>query len=1033
MRCFLHYNANRIGGFDLYRKTIFALFVIIISCVQLIDAQIKGAQSNASNSAFNIDSIVSKWKGSPTDTSDDGIDSKKQRANQLMNLGILYVENGDYLEAIDYIKKASEIYLEVTDEYYFYTLVWQCHVYRSLGAADEYNAVKHEIRKALDSYIFSDNQLKLLVISKFGEILYEEGDINEAILIAEKSFKSAVEIYGATNPEIFSYIYKLCSLYIDKGDLEKSQVLLENIMALNLDLQADKTDYYAAILLESYWLQSSGEIGKMIKLLETNANAIENNYEFLEMESQMYSALGAAYSSLGDFEKSQQYSEKALEIDKLIYGEISPNYAISLINLSEIYAVNGLKYKALDLTINALDILEKLYGKNNKQYIQCLQKLASRYIYTNPQKSKEIYHECMLSWESLYGQNSKEYAENLIWSNLDLSTTPSLTSISNVKKGLEIFRSLRFTNYEFYSSFLHYYCIMLYMIKDYNNLYDASSELLELTRNRIYSNFLVMPASQREIFWKSVKSDLEGIERYATDYSQYAVENNEYSLINEYSGLGYNARLLKKGLLLTSSRDIESIIAKLDNQDINRLIDEIKIQRNKLYAMQPGDDVYEKIERDANNLERELLGLMSSYGDFMKFTSIKWQDIQDALMPGEVAIEFFSFPCQNDTQYGMSFVACEGEPTILNLFVESELNKYLNDDTTIYDYTSPGLYKTIWSVLEIFSDIKNAHTIYFSADGILNTIAIENMCDLAGYLASEKRNIVRLSSTRELVQKIPNQEKQILTNRQSHIVLYGGLDYNSTLPTTCSNGESNYLSASTAVTTTAKRAFKNRAQYLKGTLKEVEALSRLLGIGRNLNIIQYTGSEGTEQSLKDVSNLHPIILHIATHGFYYEEASDISTANPSNVDTYSISVESKAMKESGLLFSGANHTIMREYITDEHNDGILTAEEIADIALGDVDLIVLSACDTGLGSVSGEGVFGLQRGFKLSGVNCIMMSLWEVDDEATKELMINFYTNLINGFSKIEALHEAQKKLRKTPGFEDPEYWAGFILLDALK
>ena len=117
-------------------------------------------------------------------------------------------------------------------------------------------------------------------------------------------------------------------------------------------------------------------------------------------------------------------------------------------------------------------------------------------------------------------------------------------------------------------------------------------------------------------------------------------------------------------------------------------------------------------------------------------------------------------------------------------------------------------------------------------------------------------------------------------------------------------------------------------------------------------------------------------------------------------------------------------------MSDEHNDGILTAEEISTISLGDVDLVVLSACETGLGSVSDEGVFGLQRGFKLSGVSGIVMSLWKVDDDATKELMISFYEGIMSGLSKVEALREAQKKVRETPGFEDPEYWAGFILLD---
>lgn len=1024
----LSYNFNRGNGFALYCKTVFALLIMATCFMQSLVAQNEAKQFNEDNQAFNLDNFIYNWKQNSQDTSNDVTEVTSQRASQLLNLGILYAENEEFSEAIDCLKKASELYKEINDDHYFFTLDWLYDVYGLLGLADEYTSVKNEIKQAINGDKISNDQLKLFVLSKYGEILSDEGEIEEALLIAEKSLNIASDIYDASNPELFSFLYKLCSLYLEKGELAKSKDLIDRMKALNLVSQPDKTDYYAAILLESYWMQASGKVGEMIKLLEKTANEIENDYEFLEMKSHMYSALGGAYFSLGNVQKSQQYVERAIDIDKSLYGETSPHYATSLINLSETYAVNGLYEEALDLTIKALDIFEKLYGKKNEKYIKCLEKLASRYEFNDPRKSKELYRECMSLWDSLYGQNSREYAECLILSNSDLSLNPSTTSVENVKRGIGIIKSLGLTDYEFYPRFLHFYCIMLYVQKDFVNLYIAASELLELTRNRIYYNFLVMPENQRETFWKSVKADLDGIEQYAADYAQYAVENNDYSLINEYSGLGYNARLLKKGLLLTSSQNIENLISEIDNQELNRLVAELSIQRNKLSVLQPGIEDYEQTERTVNNIERKLLELISSYGDFMNFTTIKWQDIQEVLMPGEVAVEFFSFPCQNDMQYGMTFIGSEGEPLILNIFAESELNKYLNDDTTVYDYKSPGLYKTIWSALEVFSDIKNAHTIYFSADGKLNTIAIENLCDSTGHLASEKRNIVRLSSTRELLHKRSFLNEPVANN---NIVLYGGLDYNSMLTETSTVGTSNSLYTST-MPPTAQRAFKNRAQYLQGTLKEIEALSQQLRLERNSIITQYTGSNGTEQSVNNISNLHPNLLHIATHGFYYDENNDLSITNSSNGDTNSKSVESRAMKESGLLLSGANHKLMGEEVADEHNDGILTAEEISNISLGDVDLVVLSACETGLGSVSGEGVFGLQRGFKLSGVNCIVMSLWKVDDDATKELMINFYSNIIRGSSKIEALYEAQKKIRDTPGYEDPEYWAGFIILDAL-
>jgi CHAT domain-containing protein len=113
----------------------------------------------------------------------------------------------------------------------------------------------------------------------------------------------------------------------------------------------------------------------------------------------------------------------------------------------------------------------------------------------------------------------------------------------------------------------------------------------------------------------------------------------------------------------------------------------------------------------------------------------------------------------------------------------------------------------------------------------------------------------------------------------------------------------------------------------------------------------------------------------------------------------------------------------------------LTAKEIADVDLRGLDLVVLSACQTGLGDIAqGEGVFGLQRGFKKAGAKSILMSLWEVDDKATQILMTQFYKNLLSGQSKRQSLLSAQKYLREVDGgrYDEPKYWAAFVLLDAI-
>ena len=131
--------------------------------------------------------------------------------------------------------------------------------------------------------------------------------------------------------------------------------------------------------------------------------------------------------------------------------------------------------------------------------------------------------------------------------------------------------------------------------------------------------------------------------------------------------------------------------------------------------------------------------------------------------------------------------------------------------------------------------------------------------------------------------------------------------------------------------------------------------------------------------------------------------------------------------------AGAQNYLNGDDIPEGADDGILTSKEISTLDLRGLDLVTLSACETGLGDITSDGVFGLQRGFKKAGANTILMSLWKVDDEATSKLMIEFYSNWIGKkMTKHDALEAAKKTVRETKGWEDPKFWAPFILLDGL-
>jgi CHAT domain-containing protein len=198
----------------------------------------------------------------------------------------------------------------------------------------------------------------------------------------------------------------------------------------------------------------------------------------------------------------------------------------------------------------------------------------------------------------------------------------------------------------------------------------------------------------------------------------------------------------------------------------------------------------------------------------------------------------------------------------------------------------------------------------------------------------------------------------------------------------------------------------------------------------NVKVDTISGSSATEASFKKWSGKDVQMIHLSTHGFYVPKyrRSNLTkvTLNPFN------SLDEQSLSRSGLLLAGANKAVKLKEISGE--DGILTAKEIARLDLSGVELVTLSACETALGDLSGEGVFGLQRGFKKAGAKTMIMSLWRVDDTATRLLMTCFYDLLSKGQSVNEAFTQSQHKLMSLDNgkYSDPKYWAAFIVIDAL-
>ena len=308
--------------------------------------------------------------------------------------------------------------------------------------------------------------------------------------------------------------------------------------------------------------------------------------------------------------------------------------------------------------------------------------------------------------------------------------------------------------------------------------------------------------------------------------------------------------------------------------------------------------------------------------------------------------------------------------------------------------------------------MKKGGNVFFVPDGELYNIGIEYIPMQGGKRMCDEYNMHRLSSTREIV----NKNKPHATNS---CALYGGLNYNTSLQDMELYAYSSTMRGGKSFNFTPDRSSSHSSWgYLPGTAEEVSSIEATLQQG-NFHISTFTGSEGVEESFKALSGQKTKIIHIATHGFYLPDKGD-------------------ALQNSGLVFAGANNFWNATSQKADFDDGILTAKEISHLNLQGTDLVVMSACQTGLGEVTGEGVFGLQRAFKKAGVQTLLMSLWEVDDEATQLMMSEFYKALSQGKSKRESLEHAQAQIRKHTftrngkkvSGNDPFYWAAFIMMD---
>ena len=503
----------------------------------------------------------------------------------------------------------------------------------------------------------------------------------------------------------------------------------------------------------------------------------------------------------------------------------------------------------------------------------------------------------------------------------------------------------------------------------------------------------------------------------------------------------YNTALLCKGLQLRSDHAIRAIIKQSGHKSALRKYDELQYTLHLLTAAP--EEATDSLLKRKEELENDLFRLSEFFGDYRKSLFMSWKDVQRRLTDKDVAIEFTLVKKDYDDLY------VRKDSTIQEGYYACVLRKGMMTPDVVFVArtdsisTTPDVYSSTTMTQRLLTSLqpylKGITNIYFSPIGKLNHLSIEDLPmdnDLRKTI-SGKYNFYRLSSTRELVE-------DSLFVSGSNAIIYGGLAYDATVDDMQRDAvkhpemQTRDVHVSEGlVDIEGMRSAITEIPYLAGTRTEAENVTTTINGNHNrqLTALLVVGTDGTETSFKALSGQQKRIVHIATHGYYFTERDAEKAQALLGRDSRDLRTEDGSMLRSGLFMAGAENRYQGKEIPSGIDDGILTAQEIANTDLSGLDLCVLSACQTAQGDVSSEGVFGLQRGFKKAGAKSILMSLWKVDDEATCLLMTEFYRNWIaKKMTKHDALEAAKHAVRshKEKGWDNPQYWAAFILLDGL-
>lgn len=767
--------------------------------------------------------------------------------------------------------------------------------------------------------------------------------------------------------------------------IERIEVLINLANAFLPAGQYDSCEYY--ILDAEKLLKES--------VSQQSAHYLDKIFHFYDASISVQNTLASLAYKKGQFTKAVQIMEQQQRDIKAMYPDNYRSLSIyngTLNNLSTYYNTVGDYQKAKRVTNEHVEILSQ--EKNNLSYLYALNNLGSTYRNLEQYDSAILIYKTaiqVLDTSAYRGTDLHIALLNNIGELLyNLEDYPN--AIASLQKSISLQESRAGQNPRIYQSSLHNLAEAYYWSSDFQQAEQTYRNLTTALSDEILHNYTYLSDAEKISFFRSNVSVLERFSIFAFElsgemnlgkgasYTSRAALNDLFNLLMATKGIILHPGLrLKNNILTSSNTELRS--------NYNLWEDKKYAYANEARRENADPGKINKLSQEIETLEKWLRANSAAFQKGFVPEKKTWQDVQRSLAPNEAAVEVVRMA--DGVIYGaliLTHSTVNGPGVALVKSTRSaQLEKqfYKNYSNSIqFDLKDSASFNTFWKPIRdaIERNVpkgKRIDRVYFSSDGVFNKINLNTLYDPSTreYLIKQLE-IIHVTNLKEI---IPEKSKAVRSRKTA--VLFGRPQF--------------YLTG---------KERKTILSDLPGTEKEVNQIDSILRIkGWQTGLYKFEkANEGVAKALQS-----PGVLHFATHGFVVQDSLRNDLAD--------------LMLNAGIVLAGAGTE------NSSGDDGILTAYELMSVDLDNTQLVVLSACETGLGEYyNGEGVYGLQRAIRSAGSKSTIMSLWKVDDDATQKLMTLFYkTWLRQKTGAGEAFRTAQLELMKT--YPQPKYWGAFV------